>query len=261
MGSPSPSTIETAIRRVPPCAHEIAHERTLRAQCQPVLAFSTFEPTTVSLLSLGRSRRPTRANRARTTALACLRARARNGTHAISGSPLTTSLYTLRCVTNFRISPVVVSDEVATALREGRGVVALETTIIVQGLARTHQLRCRARVRGGGAPRATPYPLRSASSTADVVVGLTVSELERLPIPTCHAAKLSARDLGVAARAGHDGATTVAGHSSRSPSASGIDVMATGGLGGVHRDAQRSFDESADLMALARTWCWWSLPG
>jgi pseudouridine-5'-phosphate glycosidase len=65
-------------------------------------------------------------------------------------------------------------------------------------------------------------------------------------------AKLSARDLPIAAAAGVDGATTVAGTSAVA-AAAGIGVFATGGLGGVHRDAARTFDESADLVTLART--------
>jgi pseudouridylate synthase len=154
-------------------------------------------------------------------------------------------------VSNFRISPVVVSDEVATALREGRGVVALETTIIVQGLPAPINFdvarECEAAVRDSDAVPATIGLLDGR-----VVVGLTMSELERLADPDLHAAKLSSRDLGIALASGTDGATTVAGTITIAERV-GIDVMATGGLGGVHRDARASFDESADLMALART--------
>ncbi len=85
-----------------------------------------------------------------------------------------------------------------------------------------------------------------------VVVGLTATELEQLADPDLHAAKLSSRDIGVALATGTDGATTVAGTITIAERV-GIDVMATGGLGGVHRDAHTSYDESADLMALART--------
>lgn len=152
---------------------------------------------------------------------------------------------------NFRFSPVIISDEVATALREGRGVVALETTIIVQGLPAPINFdvarECEAAVRSSDATPATIGVLDGR-----VVVGLTIAELERLADPDLHAAKLSARDLGVALATGTDGATTVAGTIAVAERA-GIDVMATGGLGGVHRDAHATFDESADLMALART--------
>ena len=85
-----------------------------------------------------------------------------------------------------------------------------------------------------------------------VVIGLSESELEELADPDRHAAKFSARDLGVALATGTDGATTVAATITIA-SRAGINVMATGGLGGVHRDAQDSFDESADLTALSRT--------
>ncbi|MFY9783180.1 MAG: pseudouridine-5'-phosphate glycosidase [Acidimicrobiales bacterium] len=152
---------------------------------------------------------------------------------------------------NFRFSPVVVSDEVSSALREGRGVVALETTIVVQGLPSPINLdvarECEASVRKGSATPATIGLLNGR-----VVVGLSEAELEALTDPDRHAAKLSSRDLGVALAAGTDGATTVAATITIAHRL-GICVMATGGLGGVHRDASESFDESADLMALART--------
>src|SRR5690606_27999309 len=64
--------------------------------------------------------------------------------------------------------------------------------------------------------------------------------------------KLSARDLAVAAAAGVDGATTVSG-TAAAAAAAGIEVFATGGLGGVHRQAATTFDESADLVTLSRT--------
>jgi pseudouridine-5'-phosphate glycosidase len=154
-------------------------------------------------------------------------------------------------VNNFRFSSVVVSDEVATAVSEGRGVVALETTIIVHGLPAPVNFdvarECEASVRKGGAIPATIGVLGGR-----VVVGMSESELEALADPDRHAAKFSARDLGVALAFGTDGATTVAGTIAIGHGV-GISVMATGGLGGVHRDATTTFDESADLGALART--------
>jgi pseudouridine-5'-phosphate glycosidase len=129
-------------------------------------------------------------------------------------------------------------------------VVALETTIVVHGLPAPVNLEvaaeCEAAVRASGSVPATIGLLGGR-----VVVGLTSNEVAQLAEPDRHAAKLSARDLGVAVAAGCDGATTVAGTIAVARRA-GIDVMATGGLGGVHRDAQLSFDESADLVALAR---------
>jgi pseudouridine-5'-phosphate glycosidase len=154
-------------------------------------------------------------------------------------------------VSNFRIPSITVSDEVTTALGEGRGVVALETTIIVQGLPTPVNFEvaseCEAAVRKSGATPATIGLLNG-----HVVVGLTTGELEELADENRQAAKLSARDLGLALAAGTDGATTVAGTIAVAHRV-GIAVMATGGLGGVHRDAATSFDESADLAAMART--------
>jgi pseudouridine-5'-phosphate glycosidase len=130
-------------------------------------------------------------------------------------------------------------------------VVALETTIVVHGLPSPTNLevaaQCESEVRAGGAVPATIGVLDGR-----VVVGLMADELERLCEPDRQAAKLSGRDLGLALGLGLDGATTVAGTISIARRV-GIDVMATGGLGGVHRGAQTSFDESADLTTLSRT--------
>ena len=145
----------------------------------------------------------------------------------------------------------MLSDEVATALFEGRGVVALETTIVVHGLPAPINLEvaneCAKAVRNAGSVPATIGVLGGK-----IVVGLRDDELEELASPRRHAAKLSARDLGVAIANEVDGATTVAGTIAVARAVN-IDVMATGGLGGVHRGAQQTFDESADLTALSRT--------
>ncbi len=142
-------------------------------------------------------------------------------------------------------------EEVASALIEGRGVVALETTIVVQGLPAPTNIdvarECDSAVRSSGSVPATIGIL-----DGEIIVGMTMEELERLTDPSRGAAKLSARDVGLALASGVDGATTVAGTIAIAEKA-GIKVMATGGLGGVHRDAVRSFDESADLTALSRT--------
>lgn len=146
---------------------------------------------------------------------------------------------------------VVLSDEVATALSESRPVVALETTIVVQGLPAPINLEvardCDQAVRDSGSVPATIGVLNGS-----VVVGLSASELEELASPQRKAAKLSSRDLGIALAVATDGATTVAGTIAVAHHV-GIDVMATGGLGGVHRGAAQSFDESADLTTLSRT--------
>ena len=139
----------------------------------------------------------------------------------------------------------------ATALAEGRAVVALETTIVVHGLPAPHNLEvaaeCEAVVRAAGAVPATIGVVGGV-----LAIGMGTAVLEELADPSRHSAKLSARDLGFAVATRSDGATTVAGTIAAARYA-GIDVMATGGLGGVHRGAQSSFDESADLTALSRT--------
>ena len=140
--------------------------------------------------------------------------------------------------------------EVAAALAAGTPVVALETTIVSHGLPRPRNLavaqQVEATVRAHGAVPATIGML-----AGQLVVGLDDAGLTRLATADA-VVKLSARDLAVAAVAGVDGATTVAATAAVA-AAAGIAVFATGGLGGVHRDAARTFDESADLVTLART--------
>ncbi|GLY21311.1 pseudouridine-5'-phosphate glycosidase [Micromonospora sp. NBRC 101691] len=138
----------------------------------------------------------------------------------------------------------------AEALRAGRPVVALESTIVSHGLPRPDNLRVARQieqaVRDAGA-----VPATIGMVGGRLVVGLDDTELTRLATAD-GVAKLSVRDLAVAAATGVDGATTVAATSAVA-AASGIRVFATGGLGGVHREAAQSFDESADLTTLART--------
>jgi pseudouridylate synthase len=139
-------------------------------------------------------------------------------------------------------------DEVARARRDGRPIVALETTIVSHGLPRPDNLRVAREieqaVRDNGAVPATIGMLGG-----QVVVGVDDDQLTHLATAT-DVAKLSVRDLAVAAARGVDGATTVAGTSAIAAGA-GIRVFATGGLGGVHRGTP--YDESADLVTLART--------
>jgi pseudouridylate synthase len=140
--------------------------------------------------------------------------------------------------------------EVAAALAAGEPVVALESTIVSHGLPRPDNLRIAREieqaVRAGGA---VPATVGMVGGT--LIVGLDDAELTHLATAE-DVAKLSVRDLAVAAAAGADGATTVAGTSAVA-AAAGIPVFATGGLGGVHREAAHTFDESADLVTLART--------
>ncbi|GAB3972810.1 pseudouridine-5'-phosphate glycosidase [Plantactinospora veratri] len=140
--------------------------------------------------------------------------------------------------------------EVAEALRAGRPVVALESTIVSHGLPRPDNLRVareiEATVRAEGA-----VPATIGMVEGELVVGLDDARLTRLA-SSDGVAKLSVRDLAVAAATGADGATTVAATSAVA-AAAGIRVFATGGLGGVHREAAQTFDESADLTTLSRT--------
>jgi pseudouridine-5'-phosphate glycosidase len=143
----------------------------------------------------------------------------------------------------------VLSAEVADALRRGAAVVALESTIIAHGLPRPRNLEVaralEAEVRAAGA-----VPATIAVLDGEARVGLDDEGIER--IASADMAKLSVRDLPLAAARGADGATTVASTAHLAARA-GIRVFATGGLGGVHRDARESWDESADLLTLSRT--------
>jgi pseudouridine-5'-phosphate glycosidase len=143
----------------------------------------------------------------------------------------------------------VLSAEVAEALDRGAAVVALESTIIAHGLPRPRNLEVaralEAEVRAAGAVPATIAVLDGVAH-----VGLDDAGIER--IANADMAKLSVRDLALAAARRADGATTVASTAHLAARA-GIRVFATGGLGGVHREARESWDESADLLTLART--------
>jgi pseudouridine-5'-phosphate glycosidase len=140
--------------------------------------------------------------------------------------------------------------EVAEALTWGKPVVALESTLIAHGLPRPGNLALAHEleeiVRDAGAVPATVGVIGG-----EPIVGLSHSELERIATGT-EIPKLSVRDLGPAIACRSDGATTVAS-TALLASRVGIRVFATGGLGGVHRDAHETFDESADLTTLSRT--------
>ena len=144
----------------------------------------------------------------------------------------------------------VVSAMVAEAVADGRGVVALESTILAHGLPRGDNRRVADEiedaVRAGGAVPATVAVLDGV-----VRIGLSPAELDRLCLQD-DVLKLSSRDLGVAVALGRTGATTVASTAALAHRA-GIRVFATGGLGGVHRGAAETFDISADLGVLATT--------
>lgn len=140
--------------------------------------------------------------------------------------------------------------EVAAALATGRPVVALETTVVAHGLPSPLNLRAatamESAVREEGAVPATIGLLRGR-----VIIGMTPDEVEELAVGT-DVAKVSVRDIAPVISSGRPGATTVAATAVLASTAS-ISVMATGGIGGVHRGGENSLDVSADVQALART--------
>jgi pseudouridine-5'-phosphate glycosidase len=137
---------------------------------------------------------------------------------------------------------------VAAARARGGALVALESSVLAQGLLPPHNRDAAARmmraVEEAGATPAVTAVVRGAPT-----YGLEPADLERF-LARDGVRKVSARDLGIAMADGADGATTVA--ATLAMCALGdLEVFATGGIGGVHRDAP--FDESADLIELART--------
>lgn len=140
------------------------------------------------------------------------------------------------------------SAEVDQALQDGTPVVALESTIVSHGLPRPENLRVARAVeetiRQRGAVPATIAVIRGT-----VTVGLNDAELEFIAQDD-DVLKVSVRDLGSAVGLGLSGATTVAS-TSHIAARVGIGVFATGGLGGVHREARDTWDESADLDTLS----------
>lgn len=143
---------------------------------------------------------------------------------------------------------IKLSAEVESALKAGRPVVALESTIISHGLPRPSNLEvaleCERIVRDAGA-----VPATIALLDGKILVGLESSELEAIANRD-DISKASIRDLAIIVAQGKSAATTVAA-TAHIAALAGIHIFATGGLGGVHRGANESFDESADLTALA----------
>ncbi len=141
-----------------------------------------------------------------------------------------------------------IADEVAGAA--GRPVVALETSIVAHGLPRPDNLEV-GRAMAEAVRAAGAVPALTGVAAGELRVGLDDAGLARLGGDP-PAAKAAMRDLAQLAAAGAWGATTVSGTLALA-AAAGIRVMATGGIGGVHRGAGASFDVSADLAAVART--------
>lgn len=146
-------------------------------------------------------------------------------------------------------SPVVLSDAVAAALADGRPVVALESTIISHGLPRPRNFEA-ARSFEATLTEAGVTPATIALVDGVPHVGMDDAALHRIAEDET-VEKVSSRDLSVAMVKGVTGGTTVAATAVLANLA-GIRVFSTGGLGGVHRGAAQSFDESADLTMLSR---------
>jgi pseudouridine-5'-phosphate glycosidase len=151
------------------------------------------------------------------------------------------------------------SEEITTALDEGRPIVALESTVISHGLPYPQNLELaqamQEEVRATGA-----VPATVGVAAGVPTVGLTDSEIERFAARSAQVRKLSRRDVAAAIAQAADGATTVAATMALA-AAAGVEVFATGGIGGVHRSATgvgaqtglSTWDISADLSELART--------
>ncbi len=146
--------------------------------------------------------------------------------------------------------PLSFSEEVTKARKSGSPVVALESTIITHGMPYPQNVetarKVEAEVRKAGAVPATIAVINGA-----LCIGLSDQRLENLG-QASDVAKLSRGDFAACIAAGKTGATTVAA-TMIAANLAGINVFATGGIGGVHRGAENSFDVSADLRELAHT--------
>ncbi|MFC4352685.1 pseudouridine-5'-phosphate glycosidase [Fodinicurvata halophila] len=144
-----------------------------------------------------------------------------------------------------------IAPDVAAALQAGQPVVALESTVIAQGLPWPDNLETawamESEVRDAGALPATIGVVGGRP-----VIGLDETRLEHFARNGAAIAKLGSRDLGSAMTGSRDGATTVSA-TARLAALAGIRLFATGGIGGAHRNSHMTFDISADLMELARS--------
>jgi pseudouridylate synthase len=141
------------------------------------------------------------------------------------------------------------STEAATARRAGKALVALETSVLAQGLPYPHNLRaaqaCEAAIREAGA-----VPVTMAVLDGHLHAGLEASQLMRLAKEKS-LWKIASRDLALAMAQHATGGTTVSA-TCEMAAAAGIQIFATGGIGGVHRGVETHWDVSQDLPALAR---------
>lgn len=143
---------------------------------------------------------------------------------------------------------VRVAEEIVAARRAHRGVVALESSVLAQGLPIPENAEA-ARRMTEAVRAAAAVPAITAVVQGRLALGLSPDELARF-LRRDGVRKVSARDLGGAIAAGHDGATTVAASLAICRLAE-VPVFATGGIGGVHRAP--AYDESADLLELSRS--------
>lgn len=143
------------------------------------------------------------------------------------------------------------STEVADALASGRAVVALESTIITHGMPHPQNLAMATRVEAI-VREAHAVPATIAIMGGRIRVGLSTVDLEQLAETGMRAAKASRRDVAALLATGTTAGTTVA-TTMQAAYLAGIRLFATGGIGGVHRGAELSFDISADLEELGRT--------
>jgi len=146
---------------------------------------------------------------------------------------------------------IEISDEVRQAIARGTAV-ALETSVVAQGLPPPHNLeaarRCAKAIRDAGA-----VPAAVAVIGGRILVGATEADLQRLADPALRAAKAGVRDLAALCASGRDAGTTVSATCAIAAEA-GIRLFATGGIGGVHRRASPAepLDVSSDLIELSR---------
>ncbi len=151
---------------------------------------------------------------------------------------------------------IEIRPEVRDALQAGSAVVALESTVVAHGLPHPRNLEAAERMEAG-VRREGVVPAMIGVMGGRVVVGLSLEDISVLAGDTgdvgdAGVAKVSSRDLSALVASGRPGATTVAGTAFVAARV-GIHVMATGGIGGVHRGGETSLDISADLAEIART--------
>ncbi|MDR0965286.1 MAG: pseudouridine-5'-phosphate glycosidase [Myxococcales bacterium] len=144
-----------------------------------------------------------------------------------------------------------IADDVADGLAKGQAVVALESSVLAQGLPFPHNVEstraCCEAIRSQGA-----IPAVTAIIAGTPHVGLSEADIDALIAPENRALKVGPRDFAVAVAQRRYGATTVAGTCALAD-AVGIRLFATGGIGGVHREADQTFDISQDLQVIAKS--------